>query len=319
VTGYFLAAEVPSREASLSALKRFLPPDASLGVLSRTTVAVEHKPWHDWAGESRRTWRATQVTPRLWIAPPWDRDSLPRDAAEFLIIEPGAAFGVGTHATTRGCLQAIEAWAAGTAERGTAEPGAAEPATAEPATAEPGTVEPGTVEQGTVEPGTVEPVAAEPATVEPRALDVGTGTGVLALRAAQFGARPVIAFDNDPLAAAAAQHNARLNQLAEQVHVFTGTLAALRPRARFELVLANLLLNPLLALAPRIATHLQPGGTLIASGVRVEDRAELEAAFAAHGCHPTGLYAADDWATVILRREWASPLAARPGILRKRS
>jgi ribosomal protein L11 methyltransferase len=104
-----------------------------------------------------------------------------------------------------------------------------------------------------------------------RVLDVGTGTGVLALAALGLGAARAVAFDIDPVAGFAARDNGRRNGCSPEVYV--GTVAALSPAARFDLVLANLLPEEVWDDLPRLAAALAPGGELILSGVLAEGAA----------------------------------------------
>jgi ribosomal protein L11 methyltransferase len=112
-----------------------------------------------------------------------------------------------------------------------------------------------------------------------RVLDVGTGTGVLAIVAARLGAAALVAVDLDPLAVAAARANAAVNRV--DVEVREGTAGAVT--GTFDVVVANLDTDTLRALAPALVGRLAPGGTLIASGVSVERAGEACAAFARVG------------------------------------
>lgn len=109
-------------------------------------------------------------------------------------------------------------------------------------------------------------------------LDVGTGSGVLAIAAALLGANPVVAVDNDPLATEATESNARANGV--DVRVLLGTAADVE--GTFDVVVANLDTATITAVAGDLAARLAPHGTLIASGVSVpreqEGTAVLEAA-----------------------------------------
>lgn len=107
-----------------------------------------------------------------------------------------------------------------------------------------------------------------------RALDVGTGTGILALALARLGAAHVVATDIDPLARAAAARHAADNGLAARI-----TVQSDLPAGRHDLIVANLYLGPLLALAPALIERLAPGGHLILSGVAPRHRPALEAAY----------------------------------------
>jgi ribosomal protein L11 methyltransferase len=113
-------------------------------------------------------------------------------------------------------------------------------------------------------------------------LDIGTGSGILAIAAAKLGYAPVRAFDFDPEAVRVAGENARKNRVAERVRLTRGdvTRLALRPRQQFDLVCANLISNLLIAERQRITNRLKPGGTLVLAGILAAEFTEVERAFA---------------------------------------
>jgi ribosomal protein L11 methyltransferase len=130
-------------------------------------------------------------------------------------------------------------------------------------------------------------------------LDVGTGTGILALTAARYGAE-VLAIDLDPEAVAAALENVRLNDLMERVWVEETPLTALRQQ--FGLILANITAPDLLQLAEALTARLLSDGVLIISGFLTEDAASLEARYQGLGLHRTGFVTHEDWGALIFRR-----------------
>ena len=115
-----------------------------------------------------------------------------------------------------------------------------------------------------------------------RILDVGAGSGILALAALRLGPGTAVAFDLDPLAAAATRGNAVANGLAGRLEVFTGPLEALRPTP-FDLVLANLLKTELLPLAEGIAACTAPAGRAVFSGLLEGERQAVAQALRAAG------------------------------------
>jgi ribosomal protein L11 methyltransferase len=114
-------------------------------------------------------------------------------------------------------------------------------------------------------------------------LDVGSGSGILALAALRLGAERAVCYDTDPLAVEATLANAEANGLADRVTAHPGSLPAAPTGNPFQLVLANLVAAVLVDLAEALAAHSAPGGTLLASGI-IESRAdEVLASLTARG------------------------------------
>jgi ribosomal protein L11 methyltransferase len=172
-----------------------------------------------------------------------------------LIVDPGRAFGTGTHETTRLCLSALETLAARRALG--------------------------------------------------RTLDLGAGTGLLAVAAVRLGASFVCASDLDREANLASRHHARLNGAHLAVVQADGG-RGLRPGS-FDLVLANLMALLLVDRAPEIRALVAPGGALVLSGLLIEDVSFVRAAFAADGPPPHDNAAgACENPSVIVDGEWAA-------------
>jgi ribosomal protein L11 methyltransferase len=206
--------EAPSDEAL-----RALPPGAR--------VAPAEVPEVDWVARFREGFRSFRVGGFL-LAPPWE--SVP-ETADVIRVDPGRAFGTGTHETTRLCLGAIE----DLARR--------------------------------------RPLG--------RCLDLGCGTGLLAIAAARRGASPVTACDLDPEATSSAGVHSRLNRAAVSVVRADGA-RPFRHRA-FDLVLANLTAPLLVERAPEISSLLAPAGSLVVSGFLLDDEAAVRQAYSALG------------------------------------
>ena len=132
-----------------------------------------------------------------------------------------------------------------------------------------------------------------------RVLDVGCGSGVLALAALRLGARHADALDTDALAVAATSANAQRNGLADRVDVREGSLPA-EPAERHALVFANLVGAVLVDLAPRLAAHVAPGGRLIAGGIIDARAAEVIEAMGSAGLAVITRRDADEWVTLAL-------------------
>jgi ribosomal protein L11 methyltransferase len=207
VVAYFDA--VPEREflraSLLDALRIYDLPSSSVREMSLREV-----PDRDWLGEWKKSWQPVSVGSRFLIAPPWSEIPV-KDDRIIIRIEPGMAFGTGTHETTRLCLAAIEKYFTGESF-----------------------------------------------------LDVGTGTGILAIAAAKlFPDARVEACDTDLEAVEIARENARLNGVAEQVNFSAGTIDD--STASADVVCANLTADVILPLLPALigATC----GRLILSGI----------------------------------------------------
>lgn len=136
-------------------------------------------------------------------------------------------------------------------------------------------------------------------------LDLGTGSGVLAIALAKVLHRPVLATDIDPIAVGVAAENARLNRVSPLVRTVAANglaHAAIRARAPFDLIVANILAEPLMRLAPALAAALQPGGHLILSGLLVRQRERVVAAYGRQGLRLLSAHRFGDWAVLHLVR-----------------
>ena len=141
--------------------------------------------------------------------------------------------------------------------------------------------------------------AVEP--VPDRVLDVGCGSGILALAALRLGAASAVGIDTDALAVTAARENAERNGLADRFEAREGTLPATADE-HYPLVLANLVAVVLVELAGPLAAHLAPGGTLLASGIIQPRASEVEDAMRAAGLAVAERRLDGEW--VSLRLEW---------------
>jgi ribosomal protein L11 methyltransferase len=244
-----LEAHMPKGQSAavVAALERYL------GELTRIDatwtagpVGTTPVPAVDWESVFRAHHTPITVGSRLLVAPPWDVPSAA--GREVLVIEPGMAFGTGQHATTRTCLEEIDAL----------------------------------VGAGTVQ----------------SALDVGTGSGVLAAALARLGVAFVVALDCDPAVLPLARANCDRNQ-ARDVALFAGTVAAVR--ARFDLVVANILADTLVAEARALAASVAAGGDLVLSGILADQVPQVLGAFP--GWRPARVRADDAWRTLRLVRK----------------
>ena len=142
------------------------------------------------------------------------------------------------------------------------------------------------------------------------ALDLGTGSAVLAIALAKLAHIPVLATDIDPVAVRVARDNARLNGVAGYVE--TATAAGFEDpvfsrRGPFDLIVANILARPLMKLAPHMARHLVPGGSLVLSGILDRQRDAVIAAYVGQGFRRVRTLHREGWVTIHLKRGWVGP------------
>jgi ribosomal protein L11 methyltransferase len=138
-----------------------------------------------------------------------------------------------------------------------------------------------------------------------RILDLGCGSGVLALAAARLWSGLVLAADNDLAAVRVARENVALNGLAGRIRVIRSqgfAAAGLRSRAPFDLIMANILAGPLIQLAPGLARNLAPGGWAVLSGLMTDQAPEVLAAHCRQGLVLESERRLDDWSVLLLRK-----------------
>lgn len=126
-----------------------------------------------------------------------------------------------------------------------------------------------------------------------RVLDVGCGSGILAMAAARLGAASVLGVDPDPIAIESTTANAGRNRLVRRVRARRGSIPS--GDGPFRVVLANLVASLLVELAPALRDELAPGGTIIAGGIFVDREDEVRRAFEGEGLHVKGRLADGDW------------------------
>lgn len=137
------------------------------------------------------------------------------------------------------------------------------------------------------------------------ALDLGTGSAVLAIALAKLARTPVLATDIDPVATRVATANVRLNQVTALVETATATgfhHPVFARRAPFDLIVANILARPLMRLAPEMAGHLAPGGSLILSGILDRQRDAVIAAYVGQRFRHVRTSWRQGWVTLHLKR-----------------
>jgi ribosomal protein L11 methyltransferase len=199
---------------------------ALLGLSEPPPYRTETVADQDWARVWMERWRPLHFGNNLWIVPSWLTPPDPQ--AVNIVLDPGMAFGTGTHATTAMCLE----WLAEHPPRGL------------------------------------------------EVIDYGCGSGILAIAALKLGACAALGTDTDPHALVTTRENAERNGVAGNLTCcLPDELAAER---QADVVLANILAGPLVALAPRLAALVRPGGWLVLSGLLASQADEVRVAYAAH-------------------------------------
>ncbi|GCE47441.1 ribosomal protein L11 methyltransferase [Thermosporothrix hazakensis] len=139
-------------------------------------------------------------------------------------------------------------------------------------------------------------------------LDVGTGSGILAIAAARLGAAHVHAIDNSSVAAESAAENAKMNDLDDRIDVVLGVLdeqTAKQHEGKYDLVLANIIAHVIGGMAPQLAQTLAPDGLLIVSGIIEERRKDAEEPLYAAGLELVEKVMMEDWLALVLRKRTA--------------
>ena len=137
-------------------------------------------------------------------------------------------------------------------------------------------------------------------------LDLGTGTGILALVAAKLGVSDVLAVDTDLDAVNVTQHNAQRNGVANVIHPMLGSLADTGDT--YDLVVANILAHIIIDMAKSgLATRIKTGGTLVVSGILAEQADEVSAVFGQQGLRVTERRQQDEWVALVARKAFGTP------------
>ena len=191
------------------------------GVAARDCT-LERLPEQEWSRSWMDGFHPMRFGERLWICPSWHQP--PSGDAVTVTLDPGLAFGTGTHPTTAMCLEWLD--------------------------------------------------SHPPA--ELQVIDYGCGSGILAIAAVKLGATTATAIDNDPQALLACRDNARNNRVSS--HISSCAPEQARP-VPCDLLLANILANPLIQLAPRFVELVDTGGRILLSGILEEQASGVQAAY----------------------------------------
>ncbi|MCA3208306.1 50S ribosomal protein L11 methyltransferase [Cupriavidus sp.] len=192
-----------------------------IGIADTPSFVVREVEEQDWVRLTQSQFEPIPIGERIWVVPSWH--DAPDPDALVLELDPGLAFGTGSHPTTRLCMEWLEQ---------------------------------------SVKPGQ-------------SVLDYGCGSGILAILAKKCGANPVIGIDIDPQAVESARQNSERNR-AE----VTYGLPDACPDGEFDIVVANILSNPLKLMASMLASKVKPGGRIALSGVLARQADEVAAVYA---------------------------------------
>lgn len=238
------APEAHAAKVAQEALARLAVVEVLAPAPAFTVTTMEDQ---DWLEGWKQFFSPVAISPRLAVTPSWET-YVPDAGQAVVILDPGMAFGTGTHGTTYTCLLAV----------------------------------------------------SEHLTGGMRVCDVGSGSGILAIAAAQLGAGAIVAIDNDDLAVRVARENAAVNGVAERIDFRVGDLLA-GVDGPCDLVLANILAPVIVQLIPTLPRVLAPAGLFISSGYITSQEDDIRAALAATGHTVIARYEREDWVTLVSR------------------
>ncbi len=205
----------------------------------------------DWAEAWKVHYHPIRIGRKMLIRPLWTEIEIAPDDV-VISLDPGMAFGTGTHPTTQLCLMGLE---------------------------------------DAVKPGI-------------SVLDLGTGSGILAIAAAKLGAAHILALDNDAMAVKVAIENAEQNGVADKITAQTGSLESVITSARrFDLVVVNILAKVIIAMCGQgLGQTVRPGGYAMFSGIIEEQADDVEAALRSTGLEPVSRRLITDWVLIEAKR-----------------
>lgn len=239
----FLGETVEEIKLAINNLASF---DIDLGENKVSTCEVDEQ---DWSTSWKEYYHPVKISNRFTIVPTWE-DYQPVESDELIIeLDPGMAFGTGTHPTTVMSLQALEKHVNDTVN----------------------------------------------------VIDVGTGSGVLAIGAALLGAKHVHALDLDEVAVRSAIENVELNHVSNQIDVVQGDLLD-TVKEPAEVVVANILAEIILTFVEDAYTIVKPGGIYITSGIIEGRKEDVKQALIEAGFEIDEVMMMEDWVTIVSRK-----------------
>ena len=249
VTGYYevdekLRDRLMFIESELNRIKG-LELGMDLGKLETRTHSVAEE---DWTESWKKAFKPFRLGAHMLIKPSWETvETLPGD--HVIEIDPGMAFGTGTHETTGMCVRLVEKY---------------------------------------VKPGDT-------------AIDIGTGTGILAIAAAHMGAKRVLATDLDAVAVRVAKENVKINGFEGAIEMRCGDLLEVVDE-QADVVIANIIADVIIGLAAPEKPYVADGGVFICSGIAVNRLEDVLAALGAAGYEVLDTLVEGEWAAVASRK-----------------
>lgn len=221
--------------------------DIDLGANKVTISEVNEE---EWATAWKKYYHPVKISEQITIVPTWEEYTPVSSDEKIIELDPGMAFGTGTHPTTILCIQALEK---------------------------------------RVKPGM-------------HIIDVGTGSGVLTIAAAKYGAEEILALDLDEVAVNSAKINCKLNKVHDKVTIKQNDLLK-GVEAEADIIVANILAEVIVRFTDDVERLLKPGGLFISSGIIKQKRAEVEEAIVNSGLVIDEVVTMEDWVSITARKQ----------------
>lgn len=216
----------------------------NVGNYSISHKSVEEE---DWENSWKKYYKPVKIGKNILIKPVWEET--PQNGEIVIELDPGMAFGSGTHETTKMCLKLLEEY--------------------------------------------VKPFSS--------VLDIGTGSGILAIGAAKLGAAEINAVDIDSVAVKVAKENAQLNKVADKINITCGNLAE-KVSGTYDIVVANIIADAVIALSADAAKFLKDDGLYITSGIIEHRLDDVKNALTEYGFNIIHIERDRDWAAVVCKK-----------------
>ncbi len=250
VTGFYPMDERASdvaaavREKALNL--HLVAPGVDLGKLEVSMATIDDE---DWAESWKSQYKPFRLGKHIVIRPGWEEYDA-QEGDKVVTIDPGMAFGTGTHETTGMCVSLVEEY---------------------------------------IKPGMT-------------AMDIGTGTGILAIAAAHMGAKRVLASDIDPMAVRVAKENIDINGFSEVIEAVEGNLLEVC-KEKADIVIANIIADVIIMISAPVREFVKPGGVFICSGIAREREDEVIEALVKAGYGKLDKRNQGEWTAIACQRD----------------